>query len=337
MSLESLAPDQRAVVLLVLQQGRSYDQLAGMLGISAEAVRGRARSGLAALAEGPGLPEPVRADLGEYLLGQQEDEAQRASQALLAGSPEARAFAHAAAAELGQVTDAELPLIPEAAAPATAPAAAASAAVPAAAAAAPATTPTAAPEASAAPAAPPARRRKPSSKLGGALVLAVVGLAAAVAVVLFASGGDDDEPAAARSSATTQTSTAEQPQVLGQIALRAVGGSQAQGLVELLAQGGNIGFALVAQKVPASRTGEAYAVWLVNPGGRSRRLGFAQPVGEDGLLQLSGPQQRDLAGFSRLLTRYRQIVVTRERDEATSKPGPVILRGSLRNISTGSR
>ena len=42
MSLDALAPDQRAVVQLVLQQDRSYDELAGLLGISTDAVRDRA-------------------------------------------------------------------------------------------------------------------------------------------------------------------------------------------------------------------------------------------------------------------------------------------------------
>src|SRR5690242_12824963 len=41
-SLEALAPDQRAVVQLVLQQDRSYEDLAGLLGISTDAVRERA-------------------------------------------------------------------------------------------------------------------------------------------------------------------------------------------------------------------------------------------------------------------------------------------------------
>ena len=47
--LEPLAPDQRAVVALVLQQGRSYDEIAALLGIPVDAVRARAQEGLAAL------------------------------------------------------------------------------------------------------------------------------------------------------------------------------------------------------------------------------------------------------------------------------------------------
>ena len=71
--LEPLAPDQRAVVALVLQQGRSYDEIAALLGIPVDAVRARAQAGLAALAPGNGLPGEITAPLADYLLGQQPD------------------------------------------------------------------------------------------------------------------------------------------------------------------------------------------------------------------------------------------------------------------------
>ena len=50
MPLDALAPDQRAVVQLVLQRGRSYAQIAELLKISEDAVRARAHAGLIALA-----------------------------------------------------------------------------------------------------------------------------------------------------------------------------------------------------------------------------------------------------------------------------------------------
>ena len=43
-SLETLPPDQRAVLDLVLQRGRSYDDIARLLAIDRAAVRGRAMS-----------------------------------------------------------------------------------------------------------------------------------------------------------------------------------------------------------------------------------------------------------------------------------------------------
>jgi Sigma-70, region 4/Anti-sigma-K factor rskA len=50
--LDDLPPDQRAVLLLLVQQGKSHAEIADMLGISQHTVRDRARSALDALAAG---------------------------------------------------------------------------------------------------------------------------------------------------------------------------------------------------------------------------------------------------------------------------------------------
>jgi len=52
--LDDLPPDQRAVLLLLVQQGKSHAEIAELLGIPERAVRDRAHAGLEALAEGPG-------------------------------------------------------------------------------------------------------------------------------------------------------------------------------------------------------------------------------------------------------------------------------------------
>lgn len=67
--LDHLPPDQRAVLLLLVQQGKSHAEIADMLGISQNAVRDRARAALDALANDPGqLPDggdkPVGDDTG---------------------------------------------------------------------------------------------------------------------------------------------------------------------------------------------------------------------------------------------------------------------------------
>ncbi|HEY5044472.1 MAG TPA: sigma-70 region 4 domain-containing protein [Solirubrobacteraceae bacterium] len=67
--LDDLPPDQRAVLLLLVQQGKSHAEIADMLGISRNAVRDRARAALEALAGGPGespvpAPQPVPDDRG---------------------------------------------------------------------------------------------------------------------------------------------------------------------------------------------------------------------------------------------------------------------------------
>jgi hypothetical protein len=59
--LDRLPPDQRAVLSLVLERGRSYGEVAEMLAIPESAVRDRAHAALDALAESPaGGQEPVR-------------------------------------------------------------------------------------------------------------------------------------------------------------------------------------------------------------------------------------------------------------------------------------
>src|SRR5688572_7121216 len=111
-SLDALAPDQRAVVQLVLQQERSYEELAGLLGISTDAVRERAHNGLERLAPGSGVPGDQRAQVADYLLAQQSVSKREATRTLLASSPEARDWAETVAAELRDVASGPLPEIP---------------------------------------------------------------------------------------------------------------------------------------------------------------------------------------------------------------------------------
>src|SRR4028118_2079059 len=95
MSLEALAPDQRAVVQLVLQQERSYDDLAGLLGISTEAVRERARAGLEKVGGSVGdLSQEEVGEIADYLLGQQSVSRREATRSLLSAPGDARPRAH---------------------------------------------------------------------------------------------------------------------------------------------------------------------------------------------------------------------------------------------------
>ena len=72
--LETLPPDQRAVLQLILVQGRGYADLAATLRLDAAAVRERAHAGAAALAGRPGdVDADTRGRVVDYLLGQQDD------------------------------------------------------------------------------------------------------------------------------------------------------------------------------------------------------------------------------------------------------------------------
>jgi hypothetical protein len=324
--LEPLAPDQRAVVALVLQQGRSYDEIAALLGIPVDAVRARAQAGLAALAPADGLPGEITAPLADYLLGQQPDADAASTRRLLAESAPARAWASDVAGRLADVAKTPLPEIPggEPAPPATA---------------------DPAPASSAAQASPPAPRPRParepaddldaaaptSSKVGGVVLIAAV--IAVVGVVLFVvlRGGDDEQPSASTNTpAATATATpTAQPQVADQINLRATGGGKAKGTMTVYLQGEQLLFALQGENLPPSSENAAYAVWLTGPGSKARRLGFTNPVGEDGKLGIQGPSEKDLANFPRMYATYANVVVSQERTENAERPSNVVLTGKL--------
>src|SRR5919108_3054351 len=100
--LDTLAPDQRAVLELVLRQGRSYGQLSEELAIPEREVRARADAGLRALA---GEPEPGvdSGRIADWLLGQQPDAEAARTRAAVGRSAAARSWAAAAAERLREM------------------------------------------------------------------------------------------------------------------------------------------------------------------------------------------------------------------------------------------
>src|SRR5215210_5092522 len=111
MPLDALAPDQRAVVQLVLQRERSYAQIAELLKISEDAVRARAHAGLSTLAPGVELPADKLAQVADFLLGQQNGKPRQATRRLLRNSNGAREWAETVRAQLEDVGGA-LPDLP---------------------------------------------------------------------------------------------------------------------------------------------------------------------------------------------------------------------------------
>ena len=72
-TFDQLSDEQRAIVELVLQQGKSYEELAQMLDMPEARVRQRARDALVDLAplSARGVEEDWRGQLADYVLGQQ--------------------------------------------------------------------------------------------------------------------------------------------------------------------------------------------------------------------------------------------------------------------------
>ncbi len=303
--IDTLAPDQRAAVELVLRQGRSYAELADMLGMPEETIRARARGGLEALA--PDLPAPARAgEIADWLLGQQSERHAERTRELLVSDPEARKWAATVAKPLRKVPGGEgVPELPAKSRDNGTPPPAAEA---------------------------PAR----ASRLGGALLIggAVVIVAAVLAFVLLR--GDDDEPAAGTEPAAatptpTPTAVGLQP---GDVVMQGPAGSKALAVLRLVPTGENrIEFALVGQDIPPNADGERYSLWFRNEDGKAQLVGdLAKPVGENGQLASSGPGEDNIDDFPTWFQSYETAVITQDEPGA-KEPGRVIVSGALPDTS----
>jgi predicted transcriptional regulator len=308
--LDILAPDQRAVVGLVLQQGRSYQEIADLLGISRSAVRARAHAGLATLAPRDAeVPADEAAQLADFLLGQQDRAGERAARELIASSSDARMWANGVGERLREIAPDRVPdLAASQEAPRPRPR-------------------TSREEAPAATGAAPPR----SSKLGGILLIAGAVLVVAAVLVFVVLRDDDDKGAdSAAQPSATPTATAT-PRVVGQVPLTGVGSaSKAKGTMTLFLVGQQLGFQIEGQDVPANKSRDRYAVWFTGPGSKADLIGVARdPVGSDGALGVSGPPTDNAQTFPQQLANHRQVLVSRETKAGAKQPGPIVLRGKL--------
>lgn len=195
--LEQLPADQRAVLSLLLRQGKSYREVAVLLHIDESAVAQRAQTALAALGPrgGAALSAGRRHDLGDYLLGQQSASDRSSTREYLQGSASGRAWARVVSSELSGLAPDGLPEVPaEGRTPSSAPSAPTGAAAIGAGGAGggqprslrPGSVDPASTTARSAGADPQATR---PSRRGGALLLAGLGAVLAAVVVLILSSG----------------------------------------------------------------------------------------------------------------------------------------------------
>ncbi|HEY4451480.1 MAG TPA: sigma-70 region 4 domain-containing protein [Solirubrobacteraceae bacterium] len=303
--LDELPPDQRAALSLILRRRKSFGEVATLLGIAERAVHDRAHAALAVLAprQARGLTDAQRADVGDYLLGQQPGVAERLRTRTLLGSSEpAHAWAQAIAAELAPLADGALPEIPPA-------------------------TGSGVRDRGEAPDAPPgapstAGMSAPSSRLGGALLLAALVVAIVVAVILITtSGGGSSAKSNAAKTSTTAASKAG-PTLSATLPLRSPSpGSSTVGVVAVLSEKGKHAFYIEAQHLPATHN-FYYAIWLYNSPTSARALSKGPAVGTT----------HKLAGGSALPTNageYHEILLTRETNSHPTQPGAVVLRGAF--------
>jgi len=246
----TLSEDSRSLLQLLLARGKSYGDIAGLLGVAQSDVRERAH---AALTEINGSDPDRDANLTDYLLGQ-ADPIERASTArTLADNPEAHETASDLCAQLRLlVPGAELPKLEATAGSLTG-----------------GTRRSRESKAS-------TRPKSPKTKAGGdegrrgllegltmsqRRLLAVLVLAAVlIAVVLLVIGlvGSDDGGAG--------STTAEQPAATTAV-LRSVEGEQGRGVVNFGFSGTDLAAQLQISELEPSAPGQSYVVWLFGPGG----------------------------------------------------------------------
>jgi hypothetical protein len=350
-SLDTLPPDQRAVLQLVLQRGRSYGEIARVLSIDTAAVRQRALSALEALGPGTRTAPERREEISDYLLGQLPAAAAERARGRIAASPLERAWARVVASELAPLAATPLPEIPtteaeaEAEEPAPTPEPApepepAHEPEPAPEPVAAGATAAAAADGDSGPTGPePPPEPRPSSRRGGAILLAVgafVAVAVVVVVILLvASGGSSKHhtttttagtasATGTTNAATTTTTSTPTAQPIAQVNLSSPSHSKKTvGIAEIIKQGTKTGLVIVAQGIPANTSHDAYAVWLYNSQSDNHILGFVNPgVKTDGKLQTAGPLPSNAAHFKHLL-------VTLETQAKPHGPGKVVLEGAL--------
>jgi Sigma-70, region 4 len=332
-SLETLPPDQRAVLDLVLARGRSYDDIARLLGIDRAAVRTRALAAFDQLGPDTGIAPESRALITDYLLGQLPERVADQMRERLSQSPYERAWARVLASALGSMAAKPLPEIPDGSR----------------AGAAPATEPEPAhggdgtglrksrpPERG--PRRAPRLSDRPSSRRGGAILLGVGALVVVALVVLLIgiTGGSSrtHSPTDTAASGTHPTGTSTTPatsttspqvQAVSQSNLNPPDGhGTAKGVGVVVKAGNAYGIIIEAQNLPPNNR-NAYAAWLYNSPADALRLGFVGQAVKNGKLQVASPLPAN-AGH------YKQLLLTLETQTNPKFPGTVVLQGPFSGV-----
>lgn len=331
--IDDLPADQRAVLRLLLDQDRSYQEIAATLKMAPAAVRDRAHDALSAVgpADTP-LGRERRAQVADWLLGQQTAAETETTADLLRGSASARAWAREVSGRIEPLAARPLPVLPDT------------------------TEGTARPAASSllvdddepvigsvdrdddgeltggtrSPRRTPSLRGvdRTSSRRGGAVLLSVLALLVAVgAGVLIGratkDGGDD------KAAATTPQSS--NIKVLGQTNLRPPAGApdkDAVGIaqfVERKADGKDDPEKLlnvIAQGLPRAPEGSGYGIWLTKPGADPVWLGYFQAVTATGEVGAQSALNVEPKG-------YERVILTRQRGQKPTTPGTIYLQGAV--------
>jgi hypothetical protein len=297
-TFDQLSAEQRAIVELVLQQGKTYEELSGMLGMPEARVRELARGALVELAPVSvrAVEEDWRGQLADYVLGQQAGPEAAATKGHLRRSEAARSWTRSLLDSLDQLyRNGSMPVVPEGergrrAVSAKRPAA----------------------TGLATPADPAVKRRRLLAAAGALAALVLVAVLVWPVGVLM---GDEDEPEpvadrAAGGSAGSGQNTSEQ------------GSGAPAGIAIVVEQNGRRQLLVQAARLEPSGQREAYEVWLYNNRGDAKTLG-GQVTDQQGNYQAIGNLPTDFKD-------YRFIDVSLEPlDQQRGHSGESVLRGRM--------
>jgi len=306
-TFDQLSDEQRAIVELVLQQGKSYEELAGMLGMPEARVRERAREALVDLApvSVQGVEEDWRGQLADYVLGQQDGPEATATRGHLRRSEAARGWTRSLLDSLEQLyTNGDLPAIPD-----------------------PDRSARRTPREPSAPSAlgaglgglGPVQRRR-LLEAAGALVLIL--LIVLVWPIGLLTGGDDNKG----SGGDSANASSNQPV-----------NTKRQGAAVIAQQNGKTQILVQATGLKPSTQTSAYQVWLYDSPSKRKSLG-ATATDTNGNLQVVGTLPADYQSWK--FIDVSQVTVTGSGNSRSVKNGASVLRGTLKladkPVETGS-
>jgi Anti-sigma-K factor rskA/Sigma-70, region 4 len=299
-TFDQLSPEKRAIVELVLQQGKTYPELADMLGMPEPRVRELARDALVELAPVSvrGVEEDWRGQLADYVLGQQDGPEATATRGHLRRSEAARSWTRSLLDSLEQLySNGDLPAIPEPDRNARRAAAAAPRSA--------ADEPGGAPLGAGALAA--IQRRRLLAAAGAIVVILLVVLVWPIGVL---TGGDDNKSkGSSNANASTPINT------------------KRQGAAVIAKQKGKTQILVQAQKLTPSTQTTAYQVWLYDSDSKRKSLG-ATATDTSGNLQVVGTLPADYTKWKYI--DVTSVTVTGTGNSRKVANGPSVLRGQLK-------
>jgi Sigma-70, region 4/Anti-sigma-K factor rskA, C-terminal len=290
-TFDQLSPEQRAIVELVLRQGKTYGELSEMLNLPEGRVRELARDALVELAPVSvrGVEEDWRGQLADYVLGQQSGPEATATKGHLRRSEAARSWARSLLDSLEQFYEnGSVPAIPEGERKAR----------------------------RAETAERPSRAAAPGrlslsrpllAAAGAALLLLLIVLVWPIGVL---TKGDEKSSADAKPSTTTTA----QPAANGQPA----------GIAIVVERNGKKQLLVQATNLDPSGQSEGYYVWLYNSPSDSRSLG-GQITDQNGNYQAIGPLPADFKNFKFIDITRQQI----GKSANVKHTGDSVLRGPM--------